>query len=111
MIEELAFGAGKTTLPFPYVRAYRPAWSWQFRIAEIHRPDNLHSSASDIEREFRWTMDLLERQRQRVERFIEMLHAAGASAVALEYKAEDDTLWFIDWDTAIDQQILTRVFK
>ncbi len=110
MIEELAFGERDRPLPFPYIRAQRPSWSWQFRIARLYRPNECQSSSQDIEREFHLTMALMERQKRRVEQFLGILHEAGASAITLEYKADGDEFWFIDWDTAIDQQILSRVY-
>lgn len=110
MIEELMLGQNDTALPFSYVRARRPSWQWHFDIEYLHRVAGSRSSPT-VEQEFRSTMALVERQRSRVERFVDMVHGTGASAVSLEYKAEGDSLWFIDWDTAADRQILSRVFN
>ena len=108
LIEEMVLSNKESPPPFSFVRAYRPSWGWSYRIDFLHAHSKSKYSASIVEREFYRTMILLERERYRIERFLEFIYNNGASSVTLEFKADADTLWFIDWDTAIDRHILAK---
>ena len=108
LIEEFTSGK-ESEFAWPYCRAVRSGWGWPYTIEEAYCPSGTPDTLARMSAELPITMELVERQRERIEIFLEKVLFAGISNVCLEYKVVGNVLWFVDWDTPDDRRVL-RVF-
>lgn len=95
--------------PYPYIRASRSGWGWSSRIEHLHIPDAAPESEARLREEFAQTLLKLDRERERLEAFVEAVLAVGLDVCCLEYKIEGDQLQIIDWDTGNDSMVVDRL--
>lgn len=95
--------------PYPFVRASRSGWGWSPRIEHLHLPDAAPESEARLREEFAQALLKLDREREKLEAFVEAVLAVGLDVCCLEYKIEGDQLQIIDWDTGNDSMVVDRL--
>lgn len=93
---------------YPYVCASRPSWGWSYTLDAILAPKGWGITASELGREFQLSMQLFERDRERVEQFLRFLADCNYKAYSLEYKIVGSRVMIIDWDTPDDTIAIER---
>jgi hypothetical protein len=93
---------------YPYVRASRPSWGWSYTLDMVWAPPAWGITPSELRKEFQYSMELFERDRDRIERFLTFLASCGYKAYSIEYKIVSSRVMVIDWDTPNDAIAIER---
>lgn len=92
----------------PFIQASRNGWGRRININKIHIPPYDYYSAAKISDELCKTVNIIEEMRDRIIAFCDFLEENGCSSYSLEYKYIDNCFKFIDWDSTIDEKIVSK---
>ncbi len=97
--------------PFPFVRASRSGWGWSPTIEQIHIPQVAPETEQVVRHQFSESLRKLDREREKLETFVEAVLGVGLDVCCLEYKIEGDRMQIIDWDTGNDSFVIDRLMS
>lgn len=89
-----------------YCRGSRCAWGWPYKIEQTHVPPGSDLKTGRLVEEFRYSLRMLEGEREKIQVFNEFLDSFCFPAYSLEYKIVGAKLSVIDWDTPNDKRVL-----
>ena len=93
-------------LPYAYARLSRYGWAWRYDIEEVQIPDSAKLLRNELDNDLRYSLSLIERERERLEIFLSFLDEFSFNAYSIEYKIVGSRLEIIDWDTPNDKRVL-----
>lgn len=93
-----------------YLRASRGGWGRRYSIEKLTIPkDVLQITREDIASQFLEVTKEIEKNREKIEIFMEHLKRIGIREISLEYMKSKQGISFIDWDSENDKKVTDSI--
>ena len=91
--------------PYPFLQAHRDPGSIRYTVDALHIP-GAYGAIPNMElrliRDYHWVLESFRLHQEKIDQLTEILVAAGAQEVSIEFKSSTARFSFIDWDTEIE---------